>query len=124
MGSSTCKWWGGGASTYLIVLLKRLLLALHAEAAPFLYTVCVLQSQALIILPFFTNLLGSTLADLHNALDVLVASHFPMQSDEFPKGTLRYNNYIDSIKKVREFNRYSLKLTELESNSILWTVKK
>ncbi|KAK1173766.1 DNA-dependent protein kinase catalytic subunit [Acipenser oxyrinchus oxyrinchus] len=58
-----------------------------------------LKSQALIILPFFTNLPGSTLADLHNALEVLVASHFPMQSDEFPKGTLRYNNYIDSIKK-------------------------
>ncbi|KAG2458009.1 PRKDC kinase, partial [Polypterus senegalus] len=60
----------------------------------------VLQSQALIILPFFTNLPESILLDLQTALEKLVACHFPMQSDEFPTGTLRYNNYVDSIKKL------------------------
>ncbi|XP_051784693.1 DNA-dependent protein kinase catalytic subunit [Erpetoichthys calabaricus] len=59
-----------------------------------------LKSQALIILPFFTNLPESILLDLQTALEKLVACHFPMQSDEFPTGTLRYNNYVDSIKKL------------------------
>ncbi|XP_042320371.1 DNA-dependent protein kinase catalytic subunit [Sceloporus undulatus] len=58
-----------------------------------------LKSQAVIILPFFTNLAGERLADLKNALDQLVAFSFPLKSDEFPKGTLRYNNYVDCTKK-------------------------
>ncbi|XP_063779765.1 DNA-dependent protein kinase catalytic subunit [Pseudophryne corroboree] len=58
-----------------------------------------LKSQALIILPFFTNLKEERLAELKNALDQFVAFNFPMKSDEFPKGTLKYNNYVDSIKK-------------------------
>ncbi|KAH0617728.1 hypothetical protein JD844_016251 [Phrynosoma platyrhinos] len=62
----------------------------------------VLQSQAVIILPFFTNLAGERLGDLKNALDQLVAFNFPLKSDEFPKGTLRYNNYVDCTKKVRK----------------------
>ncbi|KFP72380.1 DNA-dependent protein kinase catalytic subunit, partial [Acanthisitta chloris] len=58
-----------------------------------------LKGQALIILPFFTNLTGEKLNDLKNALDQLVAFNFPMRSDEFPKGTLKHNNYVDCTKK-------------------------
>uniref|UniRef100_A0A674JBQ4 DNA-dependent protein kinase catalytic subunit n=1 Tax=Terrapene triunguis TaxID=2587831 RepID=A0A674JBQ4_9SAUR len=58
-----------------------------------------LKSQAVIILPFFTNLTGERISELKNALDQLVAFNFPMKSDEFPKGTLRYNNYVDCTKK-------------------------
>ncbi|XP_030070017.1 DNA-dependent protein kinase catalytic subunit [Microcaecilia unicolor] len=58
-----------------------------------------LKSQAIIILPFFTNLTGDSLNDLKNALDQLVAFNFPLKSDEFPKGTLKYNNYVDCVKK-------------------------
>ncbi|XP_075444614.1 LOW QUALITY PROTEIN: DNA-dependent protein kinase catalytic subunit [Ascaphus truei] len=58
-----------------------------------------LKSQAVIILPFFTNLTGQRLAELKNTLDQCVAFNFPMKSDEFPKGTLRYNNYVDCLKK-------------------------
>ncbi|XP_062986775.1 DNA-dependent protein kinase catalytic subunit [Elgaria multicarinata webbii] len=58
-----------------------------------------LKSQAVIILPFFTNLVGERLGDLKHALDQLVAFNFPLRSDEFPKGTLRYNNYVDCVKK-------------------------
>ncbi|OXB55687.1 hypothetical protein ASZ78_003819 [Callipepla squamata] len=59
-----------------------------------------LKGQAVIILPFFTNLTGEKLNDLKNALDQLVAFNFPMSSDEFPKGTLKHNNYVDCTKKV------------------------
>uniref|UniRef100_A0A803VTB7 DNA-dependent protein kinase catalytic subunit n=1 Tax=Ficedula albicollis TaxID=59894 RepID=A0A803VTB7_FICAL len=58
-----------------------------------------LKGQAVIILPFFTNLTGERLNDLKNALDQLVAFNFPMRSDEFPKGTLKHNNYVDCTKK-------------------------
>uniref|UniRef100_A0A8C6J8U6 DNA-dependent protein kinase catalytic subunit n=1 Tax=Melopsittacus undulatus TaxID=13146 RepID=A0A8C6J8U6_MELUD len=58
-----------------------------------------LKGQAVIILPFFTNLTGEKLHDLKNALDQLVAFNFPMRSDEFPKGTLKHNNYVDCTKK-------------------------
>ncbi|XP_029447109.1 DNA-dependent protein kinase catalytic subunit isoform X2 [Rhinatrema bivittatum] len=58
-----------------------------------------LKSQAVLILPFFTNLTGDRLNDLKNTLDQLVAFNFPLKSDEFPKGTLRYNNYVDCLKK-------------------------
>uniref|UniRef100_UPI00398F68DD DNA-dependent protein kinase catalytic subunit isoform X2 n=1 Tax=Pristiophorus japonicus TaxID=55135 RepID=UPI00398F68DD len=59
-----------------------------------------LKTQAVIILPFFTHLPEENLTVLRNALDEFVAAHFPMKSDEFPKGTLRYNNYIDCVKKL------------------------
>ncbi|MBN3311515.1 PRKDC kinase, partial [Atractosteus spatula] len=71
-----------------------------------------LKNHGLIILPFFTNLPESTLAELQRALEVLVASHFPISSDEFPKGTLRYNNYVDTIKKF-------LDALELSQNPML-----
>ncbi|XP_036376580.1 DNA-dependent protein kinase catalytic subunit isoform X1 [Megalops cyprinoides] len=58
-----------------------------------------LKSHALIILPYFTTLPEEQLMALKKALEVLVASHFPMQSDEFPKGSLQFNNYVDCIKK-------------------------
>ncbi|KAM9839260.1 DNA-dependent protein kinase catalytic subunit [Aulostomus maculatus] len=59
-----------------------------------------LKSQALLILPFFTTLPEEPLAELQTALDSLVVSHFPMQSDEFAKGSLHYNNYMDCIRKL------------------------
>ncbi|XP_049710414.1 DNA-dependent protein kinase catalytic subunit isoform X1 [Elephas maximus indicus] len=58
-----------------------------------------LKGQAVIILPFFTNLTGGNLEDLKRVLEKLVVSNFPMKSDEFPQGTLRYNNYVDCMKK-------------------------
>ncbi|XP_074056019.1 DNA-dependent protein kinase catalytic subunit isoform X1 [Macrotis lagotis] len=57
------------------------------------------KGQALIILPFFTNLTGERLEDLKLALEKLVASNFPMTSHEFVQGTLKYNNYVDCTKK-------------------------
>lgn len=63
------------------------------------------QGHAVIILPFFTNLSGEKLHDLKNALDQLVAFNFPMSSDEFPKGTLKHNNYVDCTKKVSIFQK-------------------
>ncbi|XP_032407093.1 DNA-dependent protein kinase catalytic subunit [Xiphophorus hellerii] len=59
-----------------------------------------LKSQALLVLPFFTTLKGEPLAGLQRALDAVVASHFPMQSDEFAKGSLHRNNYMDCIRKL------------------------
>ncbi|XP_077126580.1 DNA-dependent protein kinase catalytic subunit [Ranitomeya variabilis] len=58
-----------------------------------------LKSQAVIILPFFTNLKEERLRELKNALDQFVAFNFPMKSNEFPKGTLKFNNYVDCVKK-------------------------
>ncbi|XP_062335709.1 DNA-dependent protein kinase catalytic subunit [Osmerus eperlanus] len=58
-----------------------------------------LKSQALIILPFFTTLPEEPLAELQRALEALVASHFPMQSDEFSRGSLQRNNYMECIRK-------------------------
>ncbi|XP_013375655.1 PREDICTED: DNA-dependent protein kinase catalytic subunit isoform X2 [Chinchilla lanigera] len=58
-----------------------------------------LKGQAVILLPFFTSLTGGYLDDLKGVLEKLVVSHFPMKSDEFPPGTLRYNNYVDCMKK-------------------------
>ncbi|XP_063114601.1 DNA-dependent protein kinase catalytic subunit isoform X3 [Cavia porcellus] len=57
------------------------------------------QGQAVILLPFFTSLTGSYLDDLKGVLEKLIVSNFPMKSDEFPPGTLRYNNYVDCMKK-------------------------
>uniref|UniRef100_A0AAV2L5B1 DNA-dependent protein kinase catalytic subunit n=1 Tax=Knipowitschia caucasica TaxID=637954 RepID=A0AAV2L5B1_KNICA len=59
-----------------------------------------LKSQALLVLPFFTTLPDTPLEQLQKALDALVASHFPMQSDEFAKGSLHRNNYMDCIRKL------------------------
>ncbi|XP_034718647.1 DNA-dependent protein kinase catalytic subunit [Etheostoma cragini] len=59
-----------------------------------------LKSQALLVLPFFTTLPEEPLAELQRALDALVAAHFPMQSDEFSKGSLHRNNYMDCIRKL------------------------
>ncbi|KAK6293153.1 hypothetical protein J4Q44_G00366540 [Coregonus suidteri] len=58
-----------------------------------------LKSQALIMLPFFTTLPEEPLAQLQTALEALVASHLPMQSDEFPRGSLHRNNYMDCLRK-------------------------
>ncbi|KAK9971873.1 hypothetical protein ABG768_025216 [Culter alburnus] len=61
-----------------------------------------LKSQALIMLPFFTALPSMPLEELRRALETLVATHFPMQSDEFPRGSLQCNNYMDCIRKFLE----------------------
>uniref|UniRef100_A0A671MAS8 DNA-dependent protein kinase catalytic subunit n=1 Tax=Sinocyclocheilus anshuiensis TaxID=1608454 RepID=A0A671MAS8_9TELE len=61
-----------------------------------------LKSQALIMLPFFTTLPSMPLEELKRALETLVAAHFPMQSDEFPRGSLQCNNYMDCIRKFLE----------------------
>ncbi|XP_029779032.1 DNA-dependent protein kinase catalytic subunit [Suricata suricatta] len=58
-----------------------------------------LKGQAVILLPFFTNLTGGSLEDLKHVLEKLIVSNFPMKSEEFPPGTLRYNNYVDCMKK-------------------------
>ncbi|KAK0144676.1 DNA-dependent protein kinase catalytic subunit [Merluccius polli] len=59
-----------------------------------------LKSQALLVLPFFTTLPEEPLAALQRALEALVASHFPMQSDEFPRGSPQRNNYMDCVRKL------------------------
>lgn len=53
------------------------------------------------MLPFFTTLPSVTLENLQKALEALVAAHFPMQSDEFPRGSLQRNNYMDCVHKVK-----------------------
>lgn len=52
------------------------------------------------MLPFFTMLPEESLAELQRCLDTLVVSHFPIQSDEFAKGSLHRNNYMDCVRKV------------------------
>ncbi|KAL1006455.1 hypothetical protein UPYG_G00072620 [Umbra pygmaea] len=74
-----------------------------------------LKSQALIMLPFFTTLPEEPLAQLQNSLEALVASHFPMQSDEFPPGSLHRNNYMDCIRKF-------LDALELSQSPLLLTL--
>ncbi|KAM6971354.1 DNA-dependent protein kinase catalytic subunit isoform 1-T1 [Tautogolabrus adspersus] len=59
-----------------------------------------LKSQALLVLPFLTALPDEPLSDLQRSLDSLVASHFPMTSDEFAKGSLHRNNYMDCVRKL------------------------
>ncbi|XP_058420517.1 DNA-dependent protein kinase catalytic subunit isoform X2 [Diceros bicornis minor] len=58
-----------------------------------------LKGQAVILLPFFTNLTGGSLEELKHVLEKLIVSNFPMKSEEFPPGTLRYSNYMDCMKK-------------------------
>ncbi|KAM5298283.1 DNA-dependent protein kinase catalytic subunit [Ctenodactylus gundi] len=58
-----------------------------------------LKGQAVILLPFFTSLTGGYLENLKCVLEKVIVSNFPMKSDEFPQGTLRYNNYVDCMKK-------------------------
>ncbi|XP_055968392.1 DNA-dependent protein kinase catalytic subunit [Sorex fumeus] len=58
-----------------------------------------LKGQAVILLPFFTNLTGSSLEDLRQVLEKFIVSNFPMKSEEFPPGTLQYNSYVDCMKK-------------------------
>ncbi|KAM7075469.1 DNA-dependent protein kinase catalytic subunit isoform 1-T1 [Molossus nigricans] len=58
-----------------------------------------LKGQAIILLPFFTNLTGGSLEDLKHVLEKIIISNFPMKSEEFLPGTLQYNNYVDFMKK-------------------------
>ncbi|XP_008841411.2 DNA-dependent protein kinase catalytic subunit [Nannospalax galili] len=58
-----------------------------------------LKGQAIIMLPFFTNLTGDSLENLKHTLEKLIISNFPMRSNEFSPGTLKYNNYVDCMKK-------------------------
>ena len=52
------------------------------------------------LLPFFVDLTGGHLQELKHVLGKLIVSNFPMKSEEFPPGTLRYNNYADCVRKV------------------------
>lgn len=68
--------------------------------------VCIAsQGQAIILLPFFTNLPEGSLENLKHILEKLIVSHFPMKSDEFPPDSLKYNNYVDCMKKVSFLKR-------------------
>ncbi|XP_013210333.1 DNA-dependent protein kinase catalytic subunit [Microtus ochrogaster] len=58
-----------------------------------------LKGQALILLPFFTSLTEDRLENLKHILEKLIVSNFPMKSDEFPTDSLKYNNYVDCMKK-------------------------
>lgn len=120
---SLCSWWDGSSATpesktATLVLLSKLLqidssvcsINSHDAFKPVFTTFTALlvdmklplnlKSQALLVLPFFTTLSEGTLSELQKALDALVASHFPMQSDEFAKGSLHRNNYMDCVRKL------------------------
>ncbi|KAK7881228.1 hypothetical protein WMY93_029637 [Mugilogobius chulae] len=117
------SWWEGHSATpesktAILVLLSKLLQIdssvcssnTHIAFKPVFTTFTTLlmdmslplnlKSQALLVLPFFTTLPDESLAELQKALDALVASHFPMQSDEFAKGSLHRNNYMDCVRKL------------------------
>ncbi|XP_068437827.1 DNA-dependent protein kinase catalytic subunit [Clinocottus analis] len=121
--SSLQSWWEGDSSTSesktaTLLLLSKLLQidssvcsdTNHKAFKPVFSTFTMLlvdmnlplnlKSQALLVLPFFTTLPEEPLAELQRALDDLVVSHFPMQSDEFAKGSLHRNNYMDCIRKL------------------------
>ncbi|XP_019943216.2 DNA-dependent protein kinase catalytic subunit isoform X1 [Paralichthys olivaceus] len=121
--SSLQSWWEGNSSTpesktATLLLLSKLLQIdssvcsniNHEAFRPVFTTFTVLlvdmnlplnlKSQALLVLPFFITLPEEPLAELQKALDALVVSHFPMQSDEFAKGSLHRNNYMDCIRKL------------------------
>uniref|UniRef100_A0A665X102 DNA-dependent protein kinase catalytic subunit n=1 Tax=Echeneis naucrates TaxID=173247 RepID=A0A665X102_ECHNA len=121
--SSLQSWWEGHSSTpesktATLLLLSKLLQIdssvctdiNHKVFRPVFSTFTILlvdmnlplnlKSQALLVLPFFTTLPAEPLAELQSALDSLVVSHFPMQSDEFVKGSLHRNNYMDCIRKL------------------------
>lgn len=121
--SSLQSWWEGDSSTpesktATLVLLSKLLQIdasvctdTNHEAFQAVFSTFTLllvdmklplnlKSQALLVLPFFTTLPEKPLAELQKALDALVASHFPMQSDEFAKGSLHRNNYMDCVRKL------------------------
>ncbi|XP_068160133.1 DNA-dependent protein kinase catalytic subunit [Antennarius striatus] len=121
--NSLQSWWVGSSSTpesktaTLLLLSKLLQLdssvcsdVNHEAFTPVFSTFIMLlvdmnlslnlKSQALLVLPFFTTLPEEPLAELQRGLDTLVASHFPMQSDEFAKGSLQRNNYMDCIRKL------------------------
>ncbi|XP_068381983.1 DNA-dependent protein kinase catalytic subunit isoform X2 [Eschrichtius robustus] len=59
-----------------------------------------LKGQAVTLLPFFADLTGGHLQELKHVLGKLIVSNFPMKSEEFPPGTLRYNNYADCVRKL------------------------
>ncbi|XP_051006522.1 DNA-dependent protein kinase catalytic subunit [Acomys russatus] len=58
-----------------------------------------LKGQAIILLPFFTSPTEGGLENLKHILEKLIVSNFPMTSDEFPPDSLKYNNYVDCMKK-------------------------
>ncbi|XP_008767155.1 DNA-dependent protein kinase catalytic subunit isoform X1 [Rattus norvegicus] len=58
-----------------------------------------LKGQAVILLPFFTRVTEDRLGDLKHILEKFIVLNFPMKSDEFPPDSLKYNNYVDCMKK-------------------------
>ncbi|XP_052014740.1 DNA-dependent protein kinase catalytic subunit isoform X2 [Apodemus sylvaticus] len=58
-----------------------------------------LKGQAIILLPTFTSLTEGSLENLKHILEKLIVCNFPMKSNEFPPDSLKYNNYVDCMKK-------------------------
>ncbi|XP_061661173.1 DNA-dependent protein kinase catalytic subunit isoform X2 [Syngnathoides biaculeatus] len=124
------SWWGGHASnaeskTATLLLLSKLLQLdssvcsnVNHEGFKQVFSTFTmllvdknlplnLKSQALLVLPFFTTVPEEPMAELQKALESMVASHFPMQSDEFAKGSLHRNNYMDCIRKLLDALEHS-----------------
>eukprot|EP00058_Branchiostoma_floridae_P019566 XP_002605056.1 hypothetical protein BRAFLDRAFT_85202 [Branchiostoma floridae] len=57
------------------------------------------KSQVLDLLPFFTVLPQTQLAELKARLDRMVADNFPLKSAEFPPGSSKYNDYVGAVTK-------------------------
>uniref|UniRef100_A0A667XYC1 DNA-dependent protein kinase catalytic subunit n=1 Tax=Myripristis murdjan TaxID=586833 RepID=A0A667XYC1_9TELE len=94
-------WWNGHSSTPEIFLHPfRPVFSTFTTLLVDMNLPLNLKSQALLVLPFFTGLPDELLAELQAALEALAASHFPMQSNEFSKGSLHRNNYMDCMRKL------------------------
>ncbi|XP_078611931.1 DNA-dependent protein kinase catalytic subunit-like isoform X2 [Branchiostoma floridae x Branchiostoma japonicum] len=72
------------------------------------------KSQVLDLLPFFTVLPQTQLAELKARLDRMVADNFPLKSAEFPPGSSKYNDYIGAVTKLLSALELSSSLTLLE----------
>ncbi|GAB1300036.1 DNA-dependent protein kinase catalytic subunit [Apodemus speciosus] len=58
-----------------------------------------LKGQAIILLPTFTSVTEDKLENLKHILEKLIVCNFPMKSNEFTPDSLKYNNYVDCMKK-------------------------
>ncbi|XP_078691376.1 DNA-dependent protein kinase catalytic subunit-like isoform X2 [Branchiostoma floridae x Branchiostoma belcheri] len=72
------------------------------------------KSQVLDLLPFFTILPQTQLAELKARLDRMVADNFPLKSAEFPAGSSKYNDYVGAVTKLLSALELSSSLMLLE----------
>ncbi|KAI8501204.1 hypothetical protein Bbelb_212990, partial [Branchiostoma belcheri] len=72
------------------------------------------KSQVLDLLPFFTVLPQTQLAELKARLDRMVADNFPLKSAEFPAGSSKYNDYVGAVTKLLSALELSSSLMLLE----------